>query len=234
MMDFLEMIFQPLRELFLQLGGFLPNLLAMLLILVLGLLLAKALELLLVKTLTALKFDSWSDRMSFTTLMRKGDLWARPSVIVGGIVFWLLAVVTLMVSLGALRLEAIDLMVTRFFGYMPRLFSAMFIFFIGYLLTGFVSRAVLIAAANSGFHYAKFLAEAVSALLTVLILAMVMEQLQIAPGIVLAAFSIVFGGIVAALAIAFGVGGIEAAKRVIERESAEKRADEPEDEIEHI
>jgi hypothetical protein len=63
---------------------------------------------------------------------------------------------------------------------------------------------------------------------------MVMEQLQIAPSIVLAAFSIVFGGIVAALAIAFGVGGIDAARRVIERESADKPAEQPKDEIEHI
>ena len=37
---------------------------------------------------------------------------------------------------------------------------------------------------------------------------MALEQLQVAPNIVVAAFSIIFGGIVIALAIAFGVGGI--------------------------
>jgi len=62
----------------------------------------------------------------------------------------------------------------------------------------------------------------------------VLEQLQVAPGIVLAAFSIVFGGIVAALAISFGVGGIDAARRMIERETVEKRADEAKDDIQHI
>jgi hypothetical protein len=234
MTDFLEMIFEPLQELFLQFKAFLPGLLAMLVILALGILLAKVLEVILVKFLTAIKFDNWSDRMGFTTLMRKGDLWAKPSAIIGAIMFWLLIVVTLMVALSALKVAAIDQMVGQFFGYMPRVFSAAVILLIGYVLAGFASRAVLIAAANSGFHYAKLLAEAVRTLLTVLILAMVMEQLQIAPSIVLAAFSIVFGGIVAALAIAFGVGGIDAAKRVIERESAEKCAEEPKDEIEHI
>jgi hypothetical protein len=192
------------------------------------------LQVLLVKFLTAIKFDSWSDRMGVTTLMRKGDLWSKPSVVVGATVFWLLLIVTLMVALSALKVEAIDQMVAQFFGYMPRAFSAAVILSIGYVLSGFISRGVLIAAANSGFHYAKLLAEAVRTLLAVLILAMVMEQLQIAPSIVLAAFSIVFGGIVIALAIAFGVGGIDAAKRVIERESAEKRAEQPKDEIEHI
>lgn len=234
MSEFLGMMFEPLQELFAQFSAFLPGLLAMLVILIVGILLARLLRLLLVKFLTAVGFDSWSDRMGFTTLMRKGDLWSRPSVVVGATVFWLLLIVTLMVGLSALKVDAIDLMVAQFFGYMPRAFSAAVILSIGYLLSGFASRAVLIAAANSGFHYAKLLAETVRTLLAVLILAMVMEQLQIAPSIVLAAFSIVFGGIVAALAIAFGVGGIDAARRAIERETAETRADQPGDEIEHI
>lgn len=234
MSEFIETMFEPLQQLFEQFRAFLPGLLAMLVILLAGILLAKLIEWILVRLLTAMKFDGWSDRMGFTTLMRKGDLWAKPSAVAGRMVFWLLVLVTLMVGLDALKVEAINQLVTQFFGYLPRVISAVLVLVIGYVLTGFISRAVLIAAANSGFHYAKLLAEAVRSLLAVLIFAMVMEQLQIAPSIVLAAFSIVFGGIVAALAIAFGVGGIDAAKRVIERETAETRAAQPKDEIEHI
>jgi Conserved TM helix len=165
-----------------------------------------------------------------TTLMRKGDLWSKPTAALGAVIFWLLIIVTLMIGLSALRMHAIDNLVEQFFAYLPRAFSAAVILIVGSLLAGFISRAILIAAVNSGYHYSKLLAEAVRTLLTVLILAMAMEQLQIAPGIVLAAFSIIFGGIVTALAIAFGVGGIDAAKRMIERENgAEKK-----DEIEHI
>jgi flagellar motor component MotA len=69
-------------------------------------------------------------------------------------------------------------------------------------------------------------------LLIVLILAMALEQLQVAPNIVVAAFSIIFGGIVIALAIAFGVGGIEAARRIIEKGATEKR--EGKDDIQHL
>ena len=67
-----------------------------------------------------------------------------------------------------------------------------------------------------------------------MILAMVMEQLQVATSIVLAAFSIVFGGIVVALAIAFGVGGINAAKRMIEREPGKSKTEKARDDIEHL
>jgi hypothetical protein len=234
MENFLDLILEPLSELFLKFKVFVPNLLAMLVILLVGIILARIVKIILVKFLTAINFDSWSDRMGFTKLMRQGDLWSKPSATLGAIVFWLLIIVTLMSGLNALQITAVDQLVNQFFGYIPRLFSAAMILIIGYVLSGFISRTVLIATANSGFHYAKLLAKAIHTLLIVLILAMVMEQLQIAPGIVLAAFSIIFGGIVIALAIAFGVGGIETARRMIDNEATAKGKEEARDEIEHI
>jgi hypothetical protein len=234
MTDFINLILEPLQEVFLMIKTFLPNLLAMLVILLVGILLARVVRAIFVRFLAAIKFDSWSDRMGVTSLLRKGDLWAKPSLALGAIAFWLLIIVVLMAGLNALKITAIDQLVAQFFMYLPRAFSAILILIIGYVLAGFLSRAVLIAAVNSGFHFAKLLAEAIRLLLTVLILAMVLEQLQVAPGIVLAAFSIVFGGIVAALAISFGVGGIDAARRMIERETVEKRANGSKDDIEHI
>ncbi|MBU1426461.1 MAG: hypothetical protein KKH12_09640 [Gammaproteobacteria bacterium] len=234
MEDFLDLILDPLTTLFSKFKVFFPNFLAMLVILLVGILLAYIIKHSLVKFLTAIKFDSWSDRMGFTKLMRKGDMWGKPSTILGAIVFWLLIIVTLMSSMNALQIPVIDNLVHEFFSYIPRLFSAAIILIVGYVLSGFISRGVLIAAANSGFHYAKLLADAIQTLLIVLILAMVMEQLQIAPSIVLAAFTIIFGGIVIALAIAFGVGGIDAARRIIEKESLDRQKDETPDEIDHI
>jgi len=234
MMDFLNLILEPLQDVLLKFKAFLPNLLAMLVILILGLLLAKVLRILLVKFLAVVKFDNWSDRMGFTTLMRKGDLWLKPSAVLGAIVFWILVIVTLMVGLSALQVAAIDNLVGQFFSYLPRVFSAAMILVVGYVVASFISRAVLIAAANAGYHYARLLAEAVRVLLMVMILAMVMEQLQIATSIVLAAFSIVFGGIVVALAIAFGVGGINTARRIIEREISEEPPKKAQEDIEHI
>jgi len=234
MMEFLNLILEPLEEVFSKFKVFLPNLVAMLVIMVLGFILARLIKVVLVKFLIAINFDSWSDRMGFTTLMRKGDIWAKPSATLGGIVFWLLVILTLMIGLSALNIPAVDSLVEQFFSYVPRIFSSAMILIVGYVLAGFISQGVLIAAVNSGYHYAKLLAEAIRTLLMVLILAMAMEQLQIAPSIVLAAFSIIFGGIVTALAISFGVGGIDAARRMIEREASEKRGTEAKDEIEHI
>lgn len=230
MNDFFDLILQPLDAVFLSLKAFLPNLLAMLVILLLGTGLAKLVRLVLLKSLNAINFDSLADRVGMTALMRKGGLWSKPAALLGAVVFWLLLIFTLMVAMNALRIAAIEHLVTEFFDYLPRAFSALVILLVGTVLAGLVSRALLIAAVNSGYHYARPLANSVRILLTVLVLAMTMEQLQIAPGIVLAAFSITFGGIVAALAIAFGVGGIDAARRMIEKE----HTGDQKNDIEHL
>jgi hypothetical protein len=210
---------------------FLPNLMAMLTILLLGLAISWALRRLLVKLLDFFHFDRWSDRMGLTALLRRENLWPKPSLAVGAVVFWSSLLVFTMMALSVLKLEAVQLLISQSFLYLPRVVSAVLLVLVGYLVTGFVSRAVLIAAVNSGLRNSRLLAEGVRLLLTVLILAMSLEQLQVAPSIVLAAFSIAFGGIVLALAIAFGVAGIDQARKVYSGDEGSRSA---KSDIEHI
>jgi hypothetical protein len=147
-------------------------------------------------------------------------------------VFWFLIIGVLMVGISSLNIQAMDSLITRFVMYGPRLLSGSLIIVIGYIATGFISRAVLISAVNRGYLFARLLAEAVRVLLTVLVIAMTLEELQVAPAIVVTAFSIIFGGIILTLTISFGVGGIEAARKIIEKETEQK--EEEKQDIEHI
>jgi hypothetical protein len=60
---------------------------------------------------------------------------------------------------------------------------------------------------------------------------MALEQLHIARSIVLAAFIISFGAVMLSLAIAFGIGGREVARRILERRF---ESDERGDGFEHL
>lgn len=231
MENFKDLLIDPFRKFWTGLVDFLPNLLAMAVIAIGGVLLSWAFRLVLLKAFRALNLDSFCDRMGMTTMLRKANVWTAPSILVANGVFGFFAVVFSMLGLSALRLQAIDSLSVQFFMYLPRAFSALVILVVGYMAAGFVARAVLIAAVNGGYNYAKLLAEGVRLLVIVMVLAMALEQLQIAPGIVVAAFSIIFGGIVVALAVAFGVGGIDAARKVINRGPEEKAG---RDKIEHL
>jgi len=234
MNDFIALLSEPLKEVYAHFARFFPNVLAMLIIIVSGIIVALIIRTVLLKLLKAIKFNSWSDRTGLTASMRKWNLWTDPAAAVVSFIFWILVIMVFMAGFSALNIPAIDNLVSQFVLYIPRIISATLILALGYVVTGFVGWAVVISAVNRGYHVARLFADGVRIFLIVLFIAMALEQLQVAPGIVVAAFSIIFGGIVAALAISFGVGGIDAARRMIERESAEKRAAETKDDIEHI
>ncbi len=232
MMDYVALILEPLKEVYSKFVKFVPNLLAMLVIILVGMLVARLIRVALLKLLKAIKFDSWSDRMGLTSVMRKGDLWAKPAAAVGAFVFWLLIIAAFLAGFSALNIRAVDSLIDHFVLYLPRVFSAILILVFGYIVTGFISRAILISGVNRGYRFAKLLAETVRLLLILLFIAMALEQLEVAPGIVIAAFSILVGGIVLALAISFGVGGIDAARKIIEKETEAK--EEGKKDMEHI
>ncbi|MEW6215921.1 MAG: hypothetical protein AB1478_12085, partial [Nitrospirota bacterium] len=64
-----------------------------------------------------------------------------------------------------------------------------------------------------------------------LALTMALEQLGIGRGTIVIAFAIIFGGVVLALAIAFGLGGRDIAKEYIERKI---KGEERKDDISHL
>jgi mechanosensitive ion channel-like protein len=232
METFATLVLEQLSDVYYRFAKFCPNILVMLTIILVGILAAKIIRYILLKLLGALQFDSWSDRMGLTSIMRKGNLWHKPSLAVGSFVYWFLIIGVLMAGFSALNFQAMDNLITRFILFGPRMLSAILILVFGYIATGFIGRAVLIGAVNRGHLFARPLADTVRVLLTALFVAMALEQLEVAPAIVVTAFSIIFGGTVLTLAISFGVGGIDAARKIIEKEMGKK--DEEKKDINHI
>ncbi len=136
-------------------------------------------------------------------------------------------------ALGALNLQPINQFAQSFLAYLPRLFTAMVILVIGYLLSNFLSQAVLIAAVNAGFMAARSLAALSRWGIQLVALAMALEQLGIAEKTVAVSFGIAFGGLVLALALAFGLGAKDLAKEFLERQFG-KRGGGNKDDLTHL
>lgn len=200
-----------------RLVAFGPNLLAMLLLLAAGLLLASLARLVLRAALPRLGFDRFAERLGLARLLREGGLRGAPSqalalAAAGGV----LAVFVLL-AIGALNLQfAMDL-VSRAFTWLPQLLIAAALLALGGLLGGFARRSVLIAAVNAGLPSARLLAAAAQGGLLVLCVAMALEHLGVGRQVILTAFTIAFGGLVLALALAFGLAGRDLARELLER-----------------
>jgi hypothetical protein len=209
---------------------FVPGLLAALLIVILGWLVAWALRAIIRRVLAVAGFDRFVEYSGVSQALSKADVRARPSDLVAVGVFWLVFLSFVMAGLSALEIRVIDQLISGFFLYLPRFFAALLILLVGFLLGNFLSRAALLAAVNTGFTSPRVVAIVVKFLVAILAFAMALEQLEIATSIVLAAFVISFGSVMLGLAIAFGVGGKDVARRVLERQFRSRPGDEDEDE----
>ncbi|MGZ3590395.1 MAG: mechanosensitive ion channel family protein [Thermodesulfobacteriota bacterium] len=214
---------------------FLPNLLAMVTILIIGFLIAWAVKVLLLRFLKAIQFDKVSKQWGLSDVLSKGGVAYSPVSLLTRFFYWVIVLITLILGINALEVTATQKLITQFFNYLPNLFAAIIILVIGYLISMFLGQATLIAAVNAQMESAKILARAVRWFIIILSLTMALYQLGIAERVIIAAFSIFFGGVVLALAVAFGWGGRDLAKDFLERlYKRREKGGEGEDHISHI
>lgn len=201
---------------------FLPNLLAMIMILIIGLLVAWIVKKLLLRFLRAIQFDKLSERWGLTQVLSSGDVSYSPSRLLSQLFYWVIVLITLILGVNALQVAATQALITKFFNYLPHLFAAVLILIVGYLIASFLGQATLIAAVNLQLDSARLYSRTVRWFIVVLALTMALYQLGIAENVVVIAFTIILGGVVLALAIAFGWGGRDLAKDFLEKLSKRK------------
>jgi hypothetical protein len=203
-----EVLWGPMQRLWQDLYGLMNNVMVMVLILLLGWIMSRVVRWLLQGFLRLVHFDHLAHRVGFSEALSRAGIRREPAAVVSGVVYYMLF---------ALEFPAINAFIVQLFEYLPRLAAALLILFAGHLLSAFINRTVLIAAVNANLQFARPLAAAAQALIFVFFLAISLEQAGIGQGIVIATFSILFGGAVLALAIAFGFGGRDLARDILER-----------------
>jgi Mechanosensitive ion channel, conserved TM helix len=207
---------------------FLPRLLAMLIVVLLGWIIAYALQFVTRRILTLLKFDAFSEKSGVTQTMSRVGL-PNPAQLVSRVVFWVIWVSFMVLGLSVLEIATLHEEISRFFQFVPHIFVALLILYVGFWAAHFFSRAALLAAVNSNFPLPRLVAGFVQLAIAILTVTMAFEQLGLAKTAVLIAFSITFGAVMLGLAIAFGLGGRHIARRVLEKQLLEKEEDKEEE-----
>lgn len=227
-------LLEPLEAMAQRMLAVLPNVLAMSLIWIGGALLAWGARGLIERTARLVGLDRMSDRLGFTTAWRRGGVTAHPSRILGQTGYWIVLGFALLAAIGALHVEAINHVTQALLAYIPYLLTACLIMVAGYVLSTFVSRAVLIASVNAGLPPAKLLAACARWGLLLSATAMALEQLGIAEHIVVVGFAITFGGIVLAATLACGLGAQDLARRWLEEQFHGRVGWRPPDDLRHL
>ena len=199
-----------------MIAEFLPRFLVMLIIIVIGLLAAFVLKYILRALLGLTKLDRVSDDAGASRVLRMAHLPPMTELLSRSI-FWVTWIGFILVGLSVLGVAGLQEQISRLFQFLPEVFVAILILFLGAVIANFLSRTALLAAVNAGHPSPKILSWSIRFVIWILAISMTLEELGVARRTVISAFSIIFGATMLGLAIAFGLGGQDLARKCLER-----------------
>lgn len=229
-----EIIVNELTQAFQQMARdvahYLPRLIVMLIIVLIGWVIAYVLKVMVRSLLRLTKFSKLSENAGATQLLHQAAL-PSSTELVSRFVFWIAWVGFVLLGISVLGIAALQDYISRFFLFLPHLFVALVILFFGLVAASFFSRAVLLAAVNANFRSSRMLSVAVRSIIILFTLSMAFEVIGVAEQTMLIAFATLFGAAMLGLAIAFGLGGQDLARKFLEKKLAEHHKEEREDEL---
>ena len=223
-------LMQTMHDLARDFAHYLPRLIEVAIIILIGLLLAYILKAIARSILRLTKFAKLSENAGASQLLKQAAL-PSSTELVTRFVFWVAWIGFILLGVSELGIGALEEHISRFFLFLPRLFTALVILFFGLLAAGFFSRATLLAAVNANSRSPRLLSLSVRLILIIFTVSMVFEELGIAEQTIMMAFGIAFGAVMLGLALAFGLGGKDLAREFLERRLTRERKEERENEL---
>ena len=194
--------------------GFLPNLIGFLVILLIGYIVAKLVAAAVQKLLEKVGIDQKLRESDANRYVEKVMSDAKPSRWISTVVFWLIFAFFLFTAIGALQIPALTTFMNQVLAYLPNVIVAIVIFVLAVIIAGAVAGGV--AKVMGDTPTGKIVATVVPALVMIIAMFMILEQLKIAEEIVRIAFAATMFALALGLALAFGLGGRDLAGRMLE------------------
>jgi len=220
-MDNLTSYGQVLSDSFIELWfkfiGIIPEIIAAVVVFIVGLFIADLLGRLVTKVLEKLYLDQLLEKTGVMKMLDKVGFKMSISKLLGLLVMWFLIVVFLIASAEILHLTQISEFLKDVVNYIPNVIIAIVILIIGIIVAGFVKTAVKRSASAANIAASDFLAALSKWAILIFSLMAALVQLRVAASLI----QILFTGLVAMLALAgglaFGLGGQTKAKELLDK-----------------
>lgn len=216
-MERVDVLLDPARAFLYQIAAFLPRLALAALVLLAGFLIAKALRFALVKGLRAINFHIVTQRSGMDGFLQRGGTELDTVELFGRLLYWVVILAALIVAFNSLGAAYVTELLGRVMLFVPRVIVGLLILAFGTYFARFVGNAVTTYTHGIGVRDAASLGRLAQYAITVFVVMIALDQLDIGGVIVRHAFLILLGGIVLALALAFGLGGKEWAAARLEQ-----------------
>lgn len=196
---------------------FIPRLVGFLVILIVGLIIAWAVSKALTFLLRKIGFDRMANRIGLTRLEQRMNIQMDPAGVLGKIVYWFILLIFLIPAADALGVPAVSNILNSLVGYIPNVFVAILVLFLGALFATFVADIVRGVVASSRIGNPNVFAGIARWAIIGFAVLVALEQLQITPTLINELFGAIVAAVAIAFALAFGLGGQDAARRWLSR-----------------
>ncbi len=196
---------------------FIPRLIGFLVILIVGLIIASLVSKAVAFLLRKVGFDRISDRIGLTRFEQRMGVQMDSAGILARVVYWFILLIFLVPAADALGLPAVSSILNTLVAFLPNVFVAILVLFLGALAATVVADLVRGATASTNVGNPNIFANIARWAIIGFAALIALEQLKIAPDLL----NELFGGLVAAVAIAvglaFGLGGQDTARKWLAR-----------------
>jgi small-conductance mechanosensitive channel len=203
---------------------FLPNLLAAIVIFVIGWFVAMWIGKLIAGILNKLQFDALFEKTGWKEALSNADMKVEPSAFIGAVSKWILVIVFLMIVTDIMGWVAFAGLLANIVAWMPNLVVAIIILVVAIIIADIVEKLVKVSTKKMGVSSVNFLGTMVKWAIYIFAALAVLLQLGVTPKIVEVLIMGFVGTLTLAFGLSFGLGGKEAASRLIE-EARRKMSD---------
>ncbi|HUH15106.1 MAG TPA: hypothetical protein VML35_04415 [Gaiellaceae bacterium] len=192
--------------------AWLPALIGALVILVIGYFVAKLIGKLVSRALHGAGFDRMLNAGTGGRFIEK--VTSSPSRLVGTIAFWAVLLGTISLAVAVLGIEALTAFVAAIYAYLPNVLAALLIFLVASAISAGV--ATLAKRTMGDTSLGRIVATAAPILVMTIATFMILDQLMIAENIVTITYAGLIGAIALGSALAFGLGGRDVAREMLQ------------------
>lgn len=215
-MDWNAVVMEPVKEVLARVAGFLPTLIGVLIILIVGWIIAGILKNVVVKVLKLIQLDTASEKSGLADVLRRGGIRQTVSELVGVLIYWLVMLLVFMTALNALGMTVAAGLLDKVILYIPNVIAAVFILALGIFFSSMIGTIVRTASSNAGITQAKFLGQLTQAVIMIFAAIITLEQLNIASSVLNLAVNIILASMGLAFAIAVGLGSKDIASKMMQ------------------
>lgn len=192
---------------------YIPQVIGAILILIVGFIISKILQSAVRRILRRLRFDhALHTSPAGRYIVRVVE---SPSALAGQITFWVVFLVFISFAASALNIQVLNYILNGIYAYLPHIIAAVIIFLVASAIAA--GGAAFIQRIMGRTALAKIIASVFPAIVLSIATFMILDELRIAPAIVTITYAALMGSLALGLALAFGLGGRDHAKALLDQ-----------------